>query len=201
MKKNNEEILKYLSGMLDEVDKQAFEEKLKTSEELTQQYNSIKGMLTGFKKQDINVDENYFINIIPRFREKINSRKNKLRKTIYYLAPTLTIVILAVLLYPYNSTSFDNGYRELAEIVVDNIDDAEVSNKYFNNIGLEPGYSTLAVNDEFTLGLENTINKIPDSYLNNIVEYSNSETFYSLENYSDEELNNLYEGLNDFKFQ
>ena len=201
MKKNNEEILKYLSGMLDEVDKQAFEEKLKTSEELTQQFNSIKGMLTGFKKQDINVDENYFINIIPRFREKINSRKNKLRKTIYYLAPTLTIVILAVLLYPYNSTSFDNGYRELAEIVVDNIDDAEVSNKYFNNIGLEPGYSTLAVNDEFTLGLENTINKIPDSYLNNIVEYSNSETFYSLENYSDEELNNLYEGLNDFKFQ
>ena len=200
MKKYNEEILKYLSGMMNKTDQTSFEEKLKSSRELDEQYNSIKRMLNDFKKQDINVDENYFINILPRFREKVDSRKNKLRKTIFYLAPALTIIILAVLLYPSNNPSFDNYYIELAKIVVENIEDAEVSNNYLNNISLESGYSTLAVNDEFTVGLENSINKIPDSYLN-ILEYSNSETFYSLENYSDEELNNLYENLNDFKFQ
>ncbi len=200
MKKYKEEILKYLSGMMNETDQTSFEEKLKSSRELDEQYNSIKRMLNDFKKQDINVDENYFINILPRFREKVDSRKNKLRKTIFYLAPALTIIIMAVLLYPSNNPSFDNYYIELAEIVVENIEDAEVSNNYLNNISLESGYSTLAVNDEFTVGLENSITNIPDSYLN-IFEYSNSEAFYSLENYSDEELNNLYENLNDFKFQ
>jgi len=201
MKKIDDEILKYLSGMLSESEKIAFEERLKASDELTAQLCSVQEMLSDLSAHDADENENYFTNLVPRIRERIDSRKKNRRRTmIYYLSPSLAIIIFAILFIPNRKSISENYYGELAELVVKNSDNIEVSENYLDYVNLESDYTSLANVDEFSVGLENTVNKIPDSYLN-MVDYSNSEAFRSLENLSDDELNQIYNELNEFQFQ
>jgi hypothetical protein len=101
MQKINEELLKYLSGIPNEDEKKAFEEKLEKSVELTEQLHSAKEILSGFDVKNIPVNENYFNNMIPLVRRRIDSQKRFFTfKKLYYLAPALTVIFLAILFYP-----------------------------------------------------------------------------------------------------
>jgi len=200
MQKINEEILKYFSGILKEDEKKAFEEKLKTSGELASQFNKTKEVLSGFDLETIEVNENYFNNLIPLVRRRIDSQRRFFTfKKLYYLAPAFTVILLAILFYPHTEDNFQNHYQELAQIVATNIGDTDVSNKYLEENAIDPSYDIISSEKDFTVGLEDAVNKIPDSYLSTI-NNSNVETLQSLENLSDDDLNKLYKELNEYKF-
>lgn len=200
MQKINEEILKYLSGIFSEDEKNAFEEELKISGELANQFSKTKEVLYGFDLAKVEVNENYFNNLIPTVRQRIESQKRFFTfKIFYYLAPALTVVLLAILFYPRAENSFQIHYQELAQIVATNIGDTDVSNKYLEENVIDPSYDIIASEKDFTVGLEDAVNKIPDSYLSRI-NNSNIEAFQSLDDLSDNDLNELYKELNDYKF-
>lgn len=201
MKKINDEILKYLSGMMSDSEMKLFEEKLKISEELNSQLNCVREVLAEFDIKNINADETYFNNLVPRIRQRMDSgKKYHLRKKLYYLVPALTIILLAIVFYPRNNNNLGNNLHELAEVVVNNIDDSEVTDKYSNYIILDASYNTLLSNKDFTVGLENSNEAIPDSYFK-LVDYSNTETLRALDNLPEEDLEKLYAELSNIKFQ
>jgi hypothetical protein len=198
MQKINEDILKYLSGIFNENEKNAFEEKLKTSGELASQFSKTKEVLSGFDLGNISVNENYFNNMIPLVRRRMDSQKRFFTfKKLYYLAPALTVVLLAILFYPRTEDSFQNHYQELAQIVATNIGDTDVSNKYLEENAIDPSYDIVASDKDFTVGLEDVVNSIPDSYLSRI---NNTEAYQSLDDLSDDDLNKLCKELNEYKF-
>jgi hypothetical protein len=200
MEKINDEILKYLSGILNEDERIGFEEKLQTSSELASQLSKTKKILSGFDLENVEVNENYFNNLIPLVRRRIDSQRSFFTfKKLYYLAPALTVVLLAILFYPRTENSFQNHYQELAQIVATNIDDTDVSNKYLEENAIDSSYDIISSEKDFTVGLEDAVNKIPDSYLSRI-NNSNIEAFQSLDDLSDDDLNELCKELNDYKF-
>lgn len=194
MKKINDEIVKYLSGIMSESEKMIFEEKLRTSNKTADELNYVQKLLGKFKENDFNANENYFVNILPRFRENANTRSGRLRKLAYYLAPTFAIIIITLLLFGKSTTSNYNEYAELAEVVVNNIEDSEVSNSYLNYINLEPEYGSINSDIDLLIEFENNESSIPDSYLN-VIETANAVSFDLLEELTDEDLTDLYNGL------
>ncbi len=194
MKKINDEIVKYLSGIMSESEKKIFEEKLRTSNKTADEINSVQKLLGEFKENDFNADENYFVNILPRFRENANTRSGRLRKLVYYLAPTFAVIIITLLLFEKSTTNNYDEYTELAEVVVNNIEDSEVSNSYLNYINLEPEYGTINSDIDLLIEFENNESSIPDSYLN-VIETANAVSFDLLEELTDEDLTDLYDGL------
>ncbi len=201
MKKNNEEIIKYLSGSMNESERKRFEEKLETSEELDLEFQNTLETISGLNLKNIEADETYFNNLVPRVRQRLEKEKKfSLRKKIYYLAPALSIVLLVVLFYPRSNSIPDTNYKELAEVVVNNMTDKQVSEKYISDSVLDPSYNAAADKSDFTVGLENTAEKIPDSYIK-LVDNSNAEVMRTLNNLPNEDLEKLYKELSNIKFQ
>lgn len=201
MKKIDDEILKFLSGSMkpDEVEK--FNSKIKASVDFKNQLDEAKNILAELRTGSIDTNEKYFVNLIPRMRERIEAdKKHRLRKQLYYAVPVFAIALIVFLVYPRSNTAFENYYGELAQAVVNNIDDKDVSQKYLNDVSMEPAYAAAVKSDDFTLGLEDAVNNIPSSYLN-VIGYSNAETYQSLGNLSGDEIDNLCKELNDFKLQ
>jgi hypothetical protein len=199
MKKIDDEIFKFLSGSMkpDEVEK--FNSKIKASVDFKNQLDEAKNILAELRIGSIDTNEKYFVNLIPRMRERIEA-EHRLRKQLYYAVPVFAIALIVFLVYPRSNTTFENYYGELAQAVVNNIDDKDVSQKYLNDVSMEPAYAAAVKSDDFTLGLENAVNNIPTSYLN-VIGYSNAETYQSLGNLSGDEIDNLCKELNDFKLQ
>lgn len=201
MKKIDDEILKFLSGSMkpDEVEK--FNSKIKASVDFKNQLDEAKNILAELRTGSIDTNEKYFVNLIPRMRERIEAdKKHRLRKQLYYAVPVFAIALIVFLVYPRSNTAFENYYGELAQAVVNNIDDKDVSQKYLNDVSMEPAYAAAVKSDDFTLGLEDAVNNIPSSYLN-VIGYSNAETYQSLGNLSGDDIDNLCKELNDFKLQ
>lgn len=201
MKKNSDDILKYLSGMMGKSEMKLFDEKLKTSEELKSLFQNAKEILSGLDLKNIHANETYFNNLVPRIRHKlVTGKKYSMRNKIYYLAPALSIVLLAIIFYPRSKNIPGTNYQELAEVVVNNLNDREVTDKYMSDYILAPTLSTPDDYSDFTLGLENTTDKIPDSYFELSVN-SNAETIGLLNNMPEDELEELYAELSNINFQ
>ena len=204
MKKINEEIVKYISGFMSVSEIENFEKKLLSSQELNEQYEEAKKVLADLKIDGNEVDENYFTNLVPRIRNRLASKKKSfLRKRIYYLAPAFTVILLVVLFFPRakSNSVFDNNYKELAEVVVNNIHDDEVTNKYLkNDLNLESTYSEINADTDFSVGLLNSYNQIPESYLSSL-DLSNTETRQALSGLDDADLEKLYHELNEINFK
>ena len=201
MKTTNEEILKYLSGMMNESEMSMFEEKLKTSEELKIQMKNVKETLFGLDAESAGLNEIYFNNLIPHVRLRMeNKRKFLVLRKLYYLAPALTIVLLLVLFYPRGHSTTQYNYQDLAEVVVNNIDDQDVADKYVSDNLFYSSYGSALDNSDFTVGLENTNDGIPDSYMK-LLDYSSTDTYSILNNLTDNDLESLYKELNNIKFQ
>ena len=201
MKKIKDEVLRYLAGMMSESETKLFEQKLKASDELNSQLRCVREKLSDLDLKNIDANELYFNNLLPRMRERLEyKKKHSVLKKIYYLAPALTIIITVIIFFPRSSRSTEFNYQDLAEVVVNNINDEEVTSKYVSENILDPSLSPIVDNSDYSVGLDNNRGKIPDSYIR-LLDYSNTETFRMLNNLSDEELNNIYKELSNIKFQ
>jgi hypothetical protein len=122
--KSNDEILKYLSDLMTEKEKSAFEIKLASSEELQNELAKHKNILGSFNLPDESEDGSfYFQNILPRVRAKIEKRKGRQWVPRFaYLIPTVTAVILILL----NTGKFTD--EKAPEPKTSNTDNVQVTN-------------------------------------------------------------------------
>lgn len=194
MKKINEKILKYLSGTMTEKEIEKFEEEIKVDISLSNECEDIKSILKGISiPEGIQLDERYFINLIPRIKEKLDSKKrNPLSRRISYAIPALIIIIVIVFFFPSNKEKTDEAYRLLTEEVINNIDNEEVAGKYLDYT-LMQNLSYVGLNGEIDASIPSII-EMPSEYstINNYEYYNEYSTY---ENYSDEELEKAYKYL------
>ena len=94
----DEQIRRYLDGELAGVELISFEAEVNNSPELKNLVDSYRNTLNQFKKiENVNVEESYFVNIIPRFRER-NERRKQFRFKPVFTYGSISLVIVSVLL-------------------------------------------------------------------------------------------------------
>ena len=193
MEKINEKVLKYLSGMMTEKEIEKFEEEIRLDNTLSNELEGFKGKLKEISlPADIQLDERYFISMLPRMKEKLDSKKrNSLSKRISYAIPVM-IIIIAIIFFPSNKENTEEAYKLLTEEVINNIDNEEVAGKYLDYT-LMQNLSYTSLNGEIDASIPSII-ETPNDYSNmNNYEYYNEYSSY--ENFSDEELEKAYNYL------
>ncbi len=197
MKNNNERIAEYLSGLMKEEERINFERELASSEELQKDYDSAIDRLDKISLSDrIQTNELYFSSMIPRVREKIESgRKFNFTRLVYYIAPAAAAVLI-LLLYPFNGKNyFDLQYKELANQVVENISDKDVSEKYFTDLETAPSDLMLAGNTEdLSARIPEELEVKNDSYTR-VIDSPLADEYRTLDRLSDEQLEIVFKNL------
>ncbi|MCX6174307.1 MAG: hypothetical protein NTZ27_06120 [Ignavibacteriales bacterium] len=198
MKTNKEKILKYISGGLTQEDQIMFEEELKKSDQLKTDYDNIKFQLDEITiTRESKTDEMYFANLLPRVYQRIDKKK-KFRKfrNIYYLVPTASAVVVLFLFLLNTKTNYDTGYKDLANEVVNNLSDQEVSDKYLTELEIDPSdYVLNQNNDELSVQIPSSLELNSDSYTRLIGDPLANE-YSTLRNLTDNDLETVYKKLN-----
>lgn len=198
--KNKDIILKYLSDIMSDEEKSQFEIRLENDSSLNEDYQKIIAQLNLLNEQNqIEDDSNYFSTVIPRVRQKVESKsENKILK----LAPVVSFGIVAVLVFllqlpkinQNNFSEFNNVSTDITNLILDM--DSEDFHDFFDN-GYIYDYAyysdkhsgtvfDLMFNEEtdYEFGYE-----LIDS------DFINSEISLELKDISDEEIGIIYEEL------
>ncbi len=198
MKTNEEKILKYISGQLTKEELFVFEEDLKKSDQLKKDYDNIKLQLDDLSiGSELETNEIYFTNLLPKVYQKIDKKKKFWKfGPIYYLVPTVSAVVVLFLFLFNNKTTNDTGYKDLANEVVNNISDQEVSDKYLVELETDPAnYLSNQNNDELSIQIPSDLEVNSDSYTR-LIGNPLANEFSTLRNLSDNDLETIYEKLN-----
>lgn len=199
MKNNDDRILKYLSELMDVNERAEFEKELSSSAELSRDFEELKNQINiaVIPEETIRLDERYFTNLLPRIHKKMGKRNLLLSwKTVYYAIPTTAAVLVFTLLMINPKASFDASYRDLANEVVNNFSDQEVSNKYFTELESNPADDILTQNnDELNIQIPSDLEISSDSYIR-LIDNPVTEDYSTLSMLSDKELEIVYEKLN-----
>ncbi len=119
--KIDERIILYLDKQMGEEERRAFEKELRTSPELSKQLERGKKVLQNLKADEHSLqNEDYFLNLIPRFREKLSSNRKRFKIKIAYAVTSLAVVLVSAILWfnlfnTSNNNSFDNIISQLNE--------------------------------------------------------------------------------------
>ncbi len=202
MKKNDERILKYLSEMMDENERVDFEKELISSTGLANDLASINSRLEkATLPKIIDVDERYFANLVPRVHEQLRKKKkNIFWKSAYYLTPTAAAAaaaaaVLFIFLFT-SKTELETQYKDLANEVVSNFSDQEVSEKYFTELESNPADIVLTADtDELSFQIPSEVEINTESYTR-LIDNPVSEDYRTLNGLSEKELEIVYEKLN-----
>lgn len=122
--KNDDKIRKYLEGELTSEELKKFEAEINYSPGLKKEIGSYKNTLNQFKRlKNIDVDDSYFVNILPRFRERFIKQKLSKLKPAFVLGSAVIFLIslLAVFLFK-NDKSIENENIVVEEISNEGID-------------------------------------------------------------------------------
>ena len=122
MKNNEDRILKYLSELMDVNERTEFEKELSSSAALSNDFDALKNKINeAVMTETIAVDERYFTNHLPRIHKRMGKRNKLLSwKTVYYAVPTAVAVLVFTLLMVNPKPNFDESYKDLANVVVNN---------------------------------------------------------------------------------
>jgi hypothetical protein len=125
--KNDERIIKYLDGELEEEEKALFEKDLSRSETLRNELAAYKKVLTAFDEQKLfDTESMYFTNLVPAIREKLGQREtiNPFRKLGYVAA----FILLFVAGYFIFQSLFISSSEQIITIeeLADNMTDTEL---------------------------------------------------------------------------
>ena len=197
MKKNNEKIANYLSGRMTDEENMVFETELFNNKELRKDFENIKMNLDDLKTSNqVDINETYFINLLPQVRQKIEVRKKLwLIKNLYYLVPTAAAVVVLFMFVFNAKTNYEMHYQEVAKEVVNNISDKEVSEKYLAELEVDPSSSVTEVsNSDLTIQIPFDVeanNETISKYIDN----SDNDTYAALRNLPDNQLEKIYNKL------
>lgn len=198
MKKDDERILKYLSELMDAKERILFEEELAASQELKSDFESLKNRLEDFNlSKSIETDERYFANILPRVRERLDKRKKILSwRSAYFITPSMAAVAVLFILLLNSKSEFETQYKDLANEVLNNFSDKDVSENFFTELESNPADAILTQNSDplsVQIPLELEINS--ESY-SRLIDNSNAEEYSTLNRLSESDLEIVYEKLN-----
>lgn len=198
MKTNKEKILKYISGQLTQEELIIFEDELKKSDQLKTDYDNIKLQLDDLSMgNEFRTNETYFANLLLRVYQRIDIKKRFWKfGGIYYLVPTASAVVVLFLFLLNTKTNYDTGYKELANEVVNNLSDQEVSDKYLTELEIDPtDYVLNQNNDELNVQIPSDLELNSDSYTR-LIGNPLANEYSTLRNLSENDLETVYEKLN-----
>ncbi|HVO73344.1 MAG TPA: hypothetical protein VMT35_04935 [Ignavibacteriaceae bacterium] len=187
---NKDRIILYLDDQLSSGEREKFEEDLSNNPELRKELENYKKMLGNLKSMNIlSADELYFVNNIPRFREKPGGkRKRAAVKGIIYASSALVIVFLILSLFLFK------GPEKISDAKDYTITEEQVKNltDNYSNIDIDNAASAVGdsvwdelISDEFNFSSE-TADSILQS-LNGSVNYT--------EGLNEEEASLIYDRL------
>ncbi|MEW6194566.1 MAG: hypothetical protein AB1521_05345 [Bacteroidota bacterium] len=197
MKKNDEQILKYLSGLMNQDEKILFEREMSSSSELKKDFDNIE---QEFKKllevKDIAVNETYFANLTPRVKEKLKlAGKKSWYAKLYYVVPVTAAVLVAIMFWPREEITFNDHTAQLTSEIVNNLDDEQIADKVFSEVyntdellidTKDENIFSVALPEEITITKSKLFSEIDIAYFDYSV----------LDEISDEEINSIYQKIN-----
>ena len=99
----NEQIRKYLDGELTGEELKNFETEINNSPELKNLVDSYRDTLNQFKKiENVNSEESYFINIVPRFHESMRNKKRLKLKPAFAFSSIALVLTSKLLVFILN---------------------------------------------------------------------------------------------------
>lgn len=192
MHTNSEKILRYLSQLMDEKEKNEFELEINTNTQLSNEFDLLKAKLNELNVSNVEFDERYFNALLPKIKNRIEKpAKSKLLPRLAYGLPTLAVVILSGIIFIKSGITTNNGVAEISTEIVNNIDNEIVSSKYISEFDLYVNGIYDYINDKSDYKEidydESTRNKILAVY-----DYPVDYELYSLEKLTKEELQSIY---------
>jgi len=195
---NMDLFIKYEQDMMSEKEKEKFEKKLHTSSNFRQEYDLYKEKLSSLST-NIDVDEQYFVNLLPNVRTKMDKQKSfQPFKKIVYVFP---VVLLAVFLTFELENNNNNFYYNFDEWFNEFTNDEEVIEELF--------VDALSLSDSYLL-IENSFEEYSEEILelsdeeiqkenlgNYILEDAVNEDF--IQKFSEDQFNEVYSILIDKK--
>lgn len=187
MKNNREKILNYLSDQMNREEKQNFEGELNNSSELKQEYDEFKAKLEGFSfDESIAIEEDYFINLLPKVRTRLEKDIIPFyKKKIVLAVPVLTAIIVAIIFISNGiKTSSNNNYitfDELENVLYtnNNLDEKLASQLWEEKLSGNYQIPLYEIDKYYNnLNIDNLINKESIEYLNNDFPDINSSDLY-----------------------
>lgn len=202
MKKYDEEIIKYFSGLLNDEEKSKFLQKLKTDHSLKEEYdrlnNSIKELSS--VRNSVELNETYFNNLLPKVKNNLKDyKKRSLLKEYALIAPAALIVLIVSYITFVDLKKESDFATSIANEVVKNIDDEELA----NNLLKDYTFESIIPYQKSEIDLEIYFPENVSLSLNNISQYIDfAKLDYSqIENISDPEFEKLYNNLSTLNFQ
>jgi hypothetical protein len=118
---NQEKIIRYLDGTLDSTDIEAVKAEIEKSTALRKEYERLLSLKKRLKKlSEVEADPDYFINLLPRFRERINQKKKKSFLPAYALGTVLTALIIFAAVVFLNDSDSTLNLIEISAQLEDN---------------------------------------------------------------------------------
>lgn len=197
MKTNNENILKYLSDLMEEGERKIFEAELSKSTELKEKLTETRERLMNMKVYaESTLDERYFGNLLPRVHQKLKKeRKPQFAEIIYYFVPYTAAAIIGLLFLFKPTNNFDSEYKDLAGKVVNNITDRDVATKYFDETDIGHVYAEHANSNNSLSSLIPANLNVNDESASKILNGTVMDEYASLYGYSDDELKTIAANL------
>jgi hypothetical protein len=109
--KIDKRIILYLDNQMNDEEKRIFEVELSKSVELSKQMESYKSIMHSMKIDENDFhDQDYFVNLIPRFRKNLSSNKKSFKvRTAYAFTAAASVLVIVVLIFnPFKSSENDS---------------------------------------------------------------------------------------------
>ncbi len=132
---NNEKIIKYIEGDLSSEEKIQFEKEFSQSKDLQNELAAYKKVLGKIDEQNsIEYDSNYFVNLIPSLKDKLN--ENSTVKQSWKFAYTLTFILILTTGYLIFTPFLDSSSNNILTVneFANKISDDEI-NELINYLG------------------------------------------------------------------
>ncbi len=107
----NEKIIKYFAGQMSLPEIKNFEQQIDSSPELKKEVEKCRKFFDDLSSaQNLPVDENYFINMVPQFRTKLQGyRQKRYHPKFAFAAALLTVIIIMFYAIPDRETRNDGN--------------------------------------------------------------------------------------------
>lgn len=201
MKKNDDKILRYLSGLMDPVEEKFFLKELESDSNLSSRFHSIKEGIDGLSStRAIETDELYFNSLVPKVRERLELSDGKgiLKKYSIAIPVLATVLIVALLTILPNKNGVEQNIS-LVDEIVNNIDDDEIADILINDHTFESVIAQNTNGNGFESLLPDDVS-IPQTAINRYVDYSKVD-YSQVENLSNPEFEKLYKNLSMITFE
>jgi len=193
--KNEEKIRKYLDGELTGEELLKFEEEINNSSELKRTIDSYKNTLNQYRRfSNPDIQNSYFVNIIPEFRERIKKKKESKLKPVFVLGSVSLVIISLLVIFIFNK---DREIMYNDNIVLQDIESEEL-NSYVNNYSRDFNSIQLTEVVEydslFNSMILNELN-INGNSRNYFADVTGNEFYTILDELSEEEIDGIYNTL------